>query len=58
MLSRVERGLTSLSVHTLYKLAAALRLPALALLDDDVQFWAMVIHEKLPFPEATEGHLP
>ena len=50
MLSRVERGLTSLSVHTLYKLADALRLPAFALVDDDVEYWAMVLREALPFP--------
>lgn len=37
-----NRRFWSLSAHTLYKLACALRLPALALLDDDVEYWAMV----------------
>ena len=47
MLSRVERGLASPSIATLFKMAAALKLPAFALLDPDTAFWRLVLIEAL-----------
>lgn len=58
MISRIERGLVSPSIATLARIAPALRLPTVALFDDDVRFWALLLREGMPLPECSADETP